>query len=174
MCISVPPDLAPAEPALANLLAADAAARKGEPLPPEVASWFAAAVGRYLAGEEDIGRALGLAGGQGHRKACTLWRLAARNVHLRQACTLLEGGPKSQTVQLAAAVRKFASRTWPRWREFAEPPPGSSALQRCLFDAHRLAPLPESLNALRAICNRTSKDPYSVRRQAPMLDLPLG
>ena len=135
-----------------HLLSAAAAASAGLPLPPAAATWIVESASAYLAGGAALDVALGLAGGPGHRKPRTLWRLSERNRHLIEAHALFDGSPWSRSVSLAAEIRRFEAIIYPRWRQLAEPPAGASALRSCLFHARCLAPLPFSARALHDLC----------------------
>jgi hypothetical protein len=115
---------------------------------------------RWLAGDETLDEALGLAGGAGRRTARTAWRISQRNALLRRAHSLLDApSPWKGSVALAHEVAVFESRVWPRWRELDAPPLSASELRSVLFSARRLGKVPGSARGLHGICCETS-GPY--------------
>lgn len=66
-------------------------------------------------------------------------RRACRDYWLRRAWNSLGGqiSPWRRSEALAAAIRNFASRQWPRWRARQEVPAGTAELDAALFQAFR-------------------------------------
>jgi hypothetical protein len=95
-------------------------------------------------------------------------RLRERDSFLLQALELMNGDtPRKKCRELAAAIARFDSTTWPRWRDYGTPPGGStgiSAVQSLLFQARQLGPLPATPEQLwniamkrKAACDFTSR-----------------
>lgn len=64
-------------------------------------------------------------------------RRALRDCWLRRAWNAIEGevSPWQRSEMLACAVRAFASRQWPRWREARGAPEDASPVEAALFEA---------------------------------------
>jgi hypothetical protein len=102
--------------------------------------WLTAAYERFLAGEP-LDRALGL-----DRTSLARLARARRDHHLRQAAELLapDCTPWPRACRLAAEIRRFESVCWPRWRDLAAVPAGTSELRKHLWHAaHTGVALPE-------------------------------
>lgn len=93
-----------------------------------------AALGFYYreAGTVPIEQCLGLPS----RRARNGFAVAERDFWLRAAaCQIDAAGGIGR--QLAEAVERFLSRTWPRWKNYVELPEDASRLNTCLFKAAR-------------------------------------
>ena len=90
--------------------------------------------------------------GLGHAVECPAFegreRLKQRDELLREAHGLMTGTPWGRCVQLEAAIARFESTIWCRWRDREAPPEGCSALRSLLFRARQLGPLPSSARQL--------------------------
>lgn len=95
---------------------------------------FRAALKFYYneAGTVPIEQCLGLPS----RRARNGFAVAERDFWLRAAaCQIDAAGGIGR--QLAEAVERFLSRTWPSWKNYVEPPEDASRLNTCLFKAAR-------------------------------------
>jgi hypothetical protein len=112
---------------------------RGELPPPEVRAWICRATTAMLKGVP-IGQALGL-----HPAGPSF---ATRDQALRDAGQCLAGDPHA----LAAAVARFESCQWPRWRHLPAAPETAQPLQRHLHRAFRTGlKMPQSPKHLRRI-----------------------
>lgn len=133
---------------IAALLAAGADAAAGRPLSPEVADWLSGGIRAYLSDGGTLDSALGLRGARGEWPASTRHAYRERNKALRAAAGILH----NDCARLAAAVSRFESCTWPRWRHMDAPPARADHLQRALFEAFSAGcPVPSSARQLRRI-----------------------
>jgi len=112
----------------------------GRPLPADVATWLRKGLADYLAAGGSLDRSLGLRG-TGVRSIETVIATERRNVALAAAAEFAhDGAPNSRrdrARKLAAAVRRFRDRKWPRLRQLDEPPASLGPMERHLFRAFR-------------------------------------
>lgn len=140
------------EPAalIADLASALEAGRDPDPA---AAAQFAKAVQRWLNGEaKSLDVALGIGGQAGLEHARNRYRRAQRDRHLNATYQLAAApGPWTKCLALAAAIKYFESRIWPRWQDLDEPPAGCSEINAHLFHARRYnaRPLPATAEGIR-------------------------
>jgi hypothetical protein len=111
-----------------------------------------------LADPGDLAAVVAAIEGLGHHVECPSHdareRLRARDVFLVQALDLMNGTPWQKARELAAAIARFETTTWIRWRDHGTPPGGSrgiSMVQSCLFEARQLGRLPTTPEQLQNI-----------------------
>jgi hypothetical protein len=75
-------------------------------------------------------------------------RRAVRDARLRSAAKLLPGSAWGRAETLSGAIISFQARKWPRWEQERTPPPAADEVDRLLFQARLLGPLPESARQL--------------------------
>lgn len=122
------------------------------PLPLFVRSWLLKAIARHRLEGADLAAALGLRL-PGRYSVATRDSRERRDTALRAAGSLLGNDAHA----LAAALRRFASSRWPRWRAYPFPPAEAPDLDRVLFDVfHEDADPPTSPKQLRRILGTTA------------------
>jgi len=125
------------------------------PLPLHMRDWILRGIARHRLEGEDLARALGLRR-VGHDSLATQERRARRDAALREAAALVDNDPAA----LAAAVRRFESRTWQRWNALPFVPAEASELNRKLFTAFQNGPVPGSTKQIKRILARTPNQFY--------------
>jgi hypothetical protein len=125
------------------------------PLPAYITTWLLRGIARNRLEGVDLAKALGLRR-TGVDSIATRDRRDRRNRALRAAGALLDG----DAAALAAAVRRFASGTWPRWKRLPFPPAQADEVQHHLFAAFQDGPLPNSIKQFERILSETSNQPY--------------
>lgn len=115
-----------------------AALESGRPIPDDVIAWWHDGCTRFAAGETPtLDRALGLRA-QGINLPARTYAREARDAELVAAFALIEGRSRwARTEALARLIRGFELRTWPRVRDYNEPPERLTAAQCHLFHAFR-------------------------------------
>jgi len=88
------------------------------------------------------------------------FRLACRDLWLRDAARYCVGKPWPRTRQLEGEIARFMAYRWLAWQRQHEVPPGARPLEVCLFlAAHAHPELPRSTRALyRVIADAFSED----------------
>jgi hypothetical protein len=71
-------------------------------------------------------------------------RRALRDARLRQAAKLMPGTAWARAEALSRSVVAFQARKWPKWEREFVPPDDASEIDRLLFRARQLGPIPES------------------------------
>jgi hypothetical protein len=121
---------------------------------PDVSRWLASGFRRWLSsgGDVPLTSCLGLPG-----KARLVLR-QVRDIWLREAGALFEGGPWQRAQWLRAEIRRFAAGPWQRWRAQALPPENAGRLDVLLHFAFRVeAPMPKTTQAVWAILKQCEK-----------------
>lgn len=129
----------------------------GADIPPDVASWWHDGCSSFAAGDtKTLDEALGLRGA-GIKLPVNTYARQTRDAALVAAFELIEGRNYWTRVQaLADAIRAFEGRTWPRVREYREPPARLTPVQRHLFAAFVAFPkVPCSPSRLSEILRQT-------------------
>lgn len=120
----------------------------------DISRWLSDGFRRWLnhGGDVPLTSCLGIPG-----KARLVLR-QARDIWLREAGALFEGGPWQRAQWLRAELRRFAAGAWPRQRTRALPPDGASRLDVLLHFAFRVgAPMPNTTQAVWAILKQCEK-----------------
>jgi len=120
------------------------------PLPLHIRDWILRGIARHRLEGEELARALGLRM-VGRDSIATQDRRARRDAALREAAALVDNDPAA----LAAAVRRFQSRTWPRWNALPFAPAEASEMNLALFTAFQNGPVPTSAKQMKRILART-------------------
>lgn len=126
--------------ALEIVLETLAALQTGAVLPDHCRAWLRDGLHAFLVKGVEMNKALEVKPGSGQAALPNQYRDAVRNYYIRRAaehCTA--GTPWGRSMELADAVKRFATGTWMRAKHSAKPPASLAPLQRELFMAFRAA-----------------------------------
>jgi len=142
-----------------------AALQDGSALPNHCRLWLRDGLFTFMTsgGGMKMDEALEVKPGNGQSPLPKRYRFIARNYHLRRAATYCAGETQwARSMELSAAVKRFASGVWARTKHSPAPPTSLSPIQWELFMAFCAGDIPTSARQLDNIVGAKTKPPVFI------------